>query len=192
MNKILITGASGMLGATLVMKCQDNFEVFATDKTNFKGNPANKFFSFDLLSNSLDAIIEWSKPDFIIHCAAITNLDYCEENPQQALKVNAESVQKFFQSNTKAKVIFISSDAVFADGIYMVKEKNETAPETVYGKSKEVGEKYIREAGYPHLAIRTTIVGKNLNGEQTRGGCADEFCGMDGWFIKKRERNYHL
>jgi len=60
-------------------------------------------------------------------------------------------------------LIFISSDAVFPDGIHMATEKDQTSPENVYGKTKETGEKYIKDASGNHVVIRTTIVGKNIN-----------------------------
>ena len=152
-----------MLGATFVKKWCDKFEVFATDKENFKNSLAKNFMSFDMLSESYEALMTWVKPNVIIHCAAITNVDYCEENPEQAMAVNADSVKKFSQSDPNAKLIFISSDAVFPDGLHLASEKDGTAPVNVYGKTKEAGEKYINNALGSHLAIRTTIVGKNIN-----------------------------
>ncbi len=161
--RILITGASGMLGATLVKNWQDKFEVFATDKENFEHSSAKNFMAFDLLGESYDALMNWAKSDIIIHCAAITNVDYCEENPEQAMAVNADSVNKFLKYGSDARLIFISSDSVFPDKIHLASEKDLTSPENVYGKSKEVGENYINNASGEHVAIRTTIVGKNIN-----------------------------
>ncbi len=161
--RILITGASGMLGATLVNKWQDKFDLYATGKKSFTNNPAKNFLTFDLLNESYDVLMNWADPDVIVHCAALTNVDYCEEHPKQSLAVNAESVKKFLLSNAHAKLIFISSDAVFPDELHMSSEKDQTGPENVYGKTKEAGEKYIRDAGKFHVAIRTTIVGKNIN-----------------------------
>ena len=161
--RALITGASGMLGAALVKKWQNKFEVFATDKKNFTNSPAKNFMPFDLLSNSYDELMQWAKPDIIIHCAAITNVDYCEENPKQAMAVNADSVKKFLKYGSDSRLIFISSDAVFPDEIHMASEKDQTSPENVYGQTKEIGEKYIEESMGSHVVIRTTIVGKNIN-----------------------------
>ena len=152
-----------MLGATIVKKWCNRFEVFATDKDNFTNNPVKNFMNFDLVSESYDALMNWAKPDVIIHCAAITNVDYCEDNPEQAMAVNAESVNKFLKYGSDARLIFISSDAVFPDRIHMATEKDQTSPENVYGKTKEMGEKYIKDASGDHIAIRTTIVGKNIN-----------------------------
>ena len=161
--RILITGASGMLGATLAEKWKDRFDVFSTDKENFTKNTAKIFLPFDLLSKSYDTLMTWARPDVIIHCAAITNVDYCEDHPEQALWVNAESVKLFLKSDAHARLIFISSDAVFPDGLPLATVKDETAPENVYGKSKEAGEITTQNSGEPHLVVRTTIVGKNIN-----------------------------
>ena len=161
--RVLITGASGMLGATLVEKWQDHYDIYATDKESFIENPAKNFMEFDLLSSSYRSLITWARPNVIVHCAAITNVDICEEHPDQAMEVNAESVKKFLQSDANARLIFISSDAVFPDRLPMATEKDQTSPENVYGKTKETGEKYIKDASGDHIAIRTTIVGKNIN-----------------------------
>ena len=161
--RILITGASGMLGTTFVKRWCDKYEVFATDKENFINSPAENFMPFDLLNASYDELMNWSTPDVIIHCAAITNVDYCEENPEQAMAVNAESVNKFLKYGSDSRLIFISSDAVFPDGIHMASERDQSLPENIYGKSKEVGENYIKNASGSHVVVRTTIVGKNIN-----------------------------
>ena len=152
-----------MLGATLVNKWFERYEIFATGKDNFRNNPAKNFMSFDLLSKSYDALMSWAKPDVIVHCAAITNVDYCEENTDQTMAVNAESVKKLLKYCSDTRLIFISSDSVFPDGVYLASEQDQTSPENIYGKSKEVGEKYINNALGSHLAIRTTIVGENIN-----------------------------
>lgn len=163
MKRILITGASGMLGATLADKWQGKFDVYGTDKDNFQNNPARNFVPFDLLDQSYDELLERAEPDVIVHCAAITNVDYCEEHPDETMAVSCESVDRFLKFAPYARLIFISSDAVFPDGIHMATEKDETGAENVYGRSKELGERFILKAGGSHCAIRTTIVGKNIN-----------------------------
>ena len=163
MKKVLITGASGMLGTTLVDKWQGKFNVYATDRDNFKNNPARNFYLFDLLNQTYDELLEWARPDVIVHCAAITNVDYCEEHPEETMTVNGESVNKFLQADDNTILIFISSDAVFSDGLHLATEKDKTEPANVYGMSKEFGERLIQDAGEPHAAIRTTIIGKNIN-----------------------------
>lgn len=160
---VLVTGASGMLGATLVDKWKDKFDIYATDIEEMKDNPSIKFFKFDLSCSSYEQLIHWAEPNVIVHCAAITNVDYCEEYPELAMIVNGESIKKFIQSMGDARMIFISSDAVFPDKVHLASEKDGTNPENVYGKSKELGERYIQNNRAHNCAIRTTIVGKNIN-----------------------------
>ena len=163
--RVLITGAAGMLGASLVNAWQEKFDVFATGRKNFAKNPAKNFLEKDLADESYEDLLRWSKPDVIIHCAALTHVDYCEDHPEEAFKINTESVTKLLAGGN-ARMLFISSDAVFADGIPMATEQHEALPESVYGQTKKDAEDLLLKAGRNHLAIRTTIVGKNLNPEK--------------------------
>lgn len=160
--RVLVTGAAGMLGACLAQTWQKKFEVFATGRTNFAGIPVKNFFEKDLADESYEDLLSWSQPDVIVHCAALTNVDYCEDHPEEAFKINTESVSKLLDGGS-ARMLFISSDAVFADGIPMATEEHEAQPESVYGMTKRDAEEVLLKTGSHHLAIRTTIVGKNLN-----------------------------
>ena len=162
-KRILITGASGMLGSTLVDLWKNHFDIYSTQRQNFDNNPSNNSFHFDLLNNNYDKLLEWSEPDIIVHCAAITDVDFCEKNFELAKKVNGESVKKLFTKDSHSRLIFISSDSVFSDEVSMPMEKHKPDPINAYGMSKYIGEKHIRDAGKPHVSVRTTIVGKNIN-----------------------------
>ena len=163
MKRVLITGASGMLGACLVKLWLNKYNIFATGRNDFSGNTAKNHKIFDLKSENYEELTEWAKPDIIIHCAAITNVDYCEENPEEAMIINGESVGKLIDSAPNAKLIFISTDAVFSCQTYLVNENSLTGPENIYGKSKEYGESFIKNSLKNSCIVRTTIVGKNIN-----------------------------
>lgn len=163
MKKILITGTSGMLGATLVDLWNKKYHVYATAGSNFSHNPAFFFKKFDLKTRDYQSLFRWVKPDAIIHCAAITSHEYCQTNPEEAMLVNGESVKKLIEAFPKSKLIFISTDAVFSINTHLASEKTKTVPTTIYGKSKELGEKYILNASENNCIVRTTIVGKNIN-----------------------------
>jgi UDP-4-amino-4,6-dideoxy-N-acetyl-beta-L-altrosamine transaminase/dTDP-4-dehydrorhamnose reductase len=161
--RVLITGASGMLGATLVEKWEDIFEVYATDKTRFSRSAQKNFLSFDLTNDCYEDLLNWADPDVIVHCGAITNVDHCENHREQAFEVNGISVKKFLTANKNTKLILISSDAVFPDGERFPSESDQPKPANVYGESKQLGEELILNFGEPHVVVRTTIIGKNIN-----------------------------
>lgn len=163
MLNVLITGASGMLGATLVNELKNDFKVFASGSSIFK-NQYSRYMMFNLKSDSFKELIDWSNPDIIIHCAAITNGNYCKENPKEAFEVNGLSIYKFLQATkSSVKFIYVSTDAVFPSSLHLANEKDCTSPENIYGKSKELGEFFLINSQRNYLIVRTTIVGLNEN-----------------------------
>jgi dTDP-4-dehydrorhamnose reductase len=168
MLNVLITGASGMLGATLVNEYKNCFNVYATGNSNFKEQYIN-YKKFDLKSESYKELIEWSDPDIILHSGALTNGNHCEENPNDAFNINGISVQKFLRAtNNDVKIIYISTDAVFPSSLHLAKELDCVSPENVYGKSKELGEFFLKTSiDRSYTIIRTTIFGLNLNTNKT-------------------------
>lgn len=180
--RMLITGASGMLGGTLVKYFAADYEVYATS-----GQPdlpfATRHLQFDLNSATYEKLISWSQPDVIIHSAALTNGNQCDQNPALALQTNALSLHKLGLSiDSKTRILYISTDAVFPGEAHNSTEKDFTASESVYGKSKELGEFFLALRSQNFTIIRTTIVGVNqLLGRQ----------GFAEWIVnsaKKEER----
>lgn len=161
--RILVTGSLGMLGANLVAKLSKLHKVFSTDCEKLNVLNQNYMF-FDLQNEKYDDLIDWSKPDIIIHCAAITNGNYCQKNPYKAFSVNGYSLKKFIDSTkSSVKIIYISTDAVFSSSTSYPTEIYSTNPENVYGKSKELGEFFLINSHRDYIIMRTTIVGKNIN-----------------------------
>lgn len=167
-RKVLVTGASGMLGATLAKVLFDKFEVFATGNSDYESTLLN-YMKFDLSNGDYDKLIKWSRPDVIIHCGALTNGNYCKENPLEAFNVNGISVKKLIEAtDEEVKIVYISSDAVFPSKLHLAKESDLVFPENVYGKSKELGEFFLQISNRDYTIVRTTIVGLNLN--KTKSG----------------------
>ncbi|WBX76166.1 sugar nucleotide-binding protein [Tenacibaculum ovolyticum] len=164
MKRVLVTGASGMLGATLVKILSVDFQVFGTGSSMFKDAEFD-YMKFNLTSFNYDELIAWSNPDIIIHSGALTNGNFCAENPNDAFDVNGVSVHKFLKATGKnVKIIYISTDAVFPSSLHLAKETDCVFPENVYGKSKELGEFFLKTSEERNYTIiRTTIVGLNIN-----------------------------
>jgi len=181
--RILITGASGMLGATIVNMLSKKFVVFATGNSEYELIDC-EYKIFDLLNDNYDELINWSKPDLIIHSGALTNGNYCKGNPLEAFCVNGLSVKKLIDaSNDSVKIIYISTDAVFPSERHMAKEVNPVSPENIYGKSKELGEFFLTTSNRSYAIIRTTIVGLNENNKKS---------GFLEWIINSSINNVHI
>jgi dTDP-4-dehydrorhamnose reductase len=130
-------------------------------------------------------LIDWSQPELIIHCAAITNGNYCQENSLKAIDVNGVSVHKLLNAtNNNTKIIYISTDAVFPSSLHMAREVDFVLPENIYGKSKELGEFFLKTSeDRPYTIIRTTIVGLNINKNKS---------GFVEWIINTTKENKEL
>jgi dTDP-4-dehydrorhamnose reductase len=166
---VLITGTTGMLGSEMlsVFSGDENFLVFSTSRAPECGQYSH--FRLDLAERSYDQLLEWARPDLIIHCAAMTNVDECEKNQILARNINVESVQKLLNAMEKfpkTRLYFISTDAVKSEDLPMANETAVVAPLNYYGQTKLEAEKLISQSALLATAIRTTIVGskKKLGG----------------------------
>ena len=159
--KILVTGANGQLGSELrnLSKKENSFNWIFTDLEDL-----------DLtdLSN-LEKNISYYQPKIIINCAAYTNVDNAESEPELASLINHKAVDIIskWSSSNKCKLVHISTDYVF-DGSSSVplKEDSVTSPVNTYGLTKLEGEKACLKNDSTSILIRTSWVyssfGKNF------------------------------
>ena len=89
MKNILITGVSGMLGSSLAVELSKKHNVFGTGNSEMS-LPIN-YKTFDLSNESYKEIIDWSKPELIIHCAALTNGNDCQKNVLDAFNIMSDN-----------------------------------------------------------------------------------------------------
>ena len=158
-KKILITGAGGMLGTDLGNVLRPEFEIVGLER-----RPVTHLtVPYDICDltqarKTRDAILS-HKPELIIHTAAMTDVDYCEEHHDEALENNVAATEHVIDAANEidAAVIFFSTDYVF-DG----KKKGEYEetdipnPLSFYGKTKRMGEEYILRASKRALIFRIT------------------------------------
>lgn len=109
---------------------------------------------------AVEKYVENFRPDVIIHCAAYTNVDEAEGDPETCRKVNVEGTKYLVQAakQVNAKIIYISTDYVFDGENPDPYQVNEPAnPQSIYGRTKYEGEKLVRE--YPkHFIVRIAWV----------------------------------
>jgi dTDP-4-dehydrorhamnose reductase len=155
MKKILITGGNGLVGKYLN---------FLLEKKNYK------FFSFG--KEKLDVtrkekvyeIFKEIRPDIVIHLAALTDVDFCEKNPEKAFNINSDGTKNIVEisSQFKSFIIYFSTDFVFDGKKGSPYNENDIPnPVNVYGKSKLKGEEFVKNYK-KSLIIRTSrIFGKD-------------------------------
>lgn len=148
--KIVITGSNGQLGLELIKQLQNEnkYEVIATDKSTLNIVDMNNVNEFILNNN----------PDVVINCSAHTAVDLCEEDVENAYKINALGPRNLAITCEKvgAKFVQVSTDYVF-DGYGNIpyKEDNKTNPNSIYGKSKLMGEQFTKEFCSKYFIVRT-------------------------------------
>ena len=157
-KNVLLTGANGMVGSFLSSKLKNQFNLYKISK---KKNVNNNVLSINFLNKNIKKnfkkINNFFTPEVIIHCAAITNIDYCEKNKNECNKVNYIILKKMVKFFPKAKIVFISSDAVFSKKTRI--ESSKTSPLNYYGKVKVKAEKFLIRNKINNCIIRCTPVG---------------------------------
>jgi dTDP-4-dehydrorhamnose reductase len=171
-SKIVIIGSGGRLGAALMREYRDQFDVTG----------------FNHLQLDLESLDEMRKKlcvidfDVLINAAAFTNVDLCERERDQALRINAEAPCVFAEicQDKNARLVHFSTDYVF-DGEKRepYTESDPANPISVYGESKRAGEKFILQTGDRHLIVRVSWV---------FGPDRPSF--IDGIIKRARESNY--
>ena len=164
--KIFIAGASGLVGGN----CMHYFKSKGCDVIGtYFSYPAKDTVFYDTLNheNPANFDIKSFAPDVIIHCGALTHVDYCEQNEAESYQKTVESTQNLVNLSLQlnAKLVFISTDYIF-DGKTGPYLENETPnPLSLYGFHKLEAETIVKTQVAKHLILRIT----NVYGDEERG-----------------------
>lgn len=163
MKRLLITGVSGLLGSNIAKIARDKFEVFGIYCNHPFQMQGVQCFQMDLSKAENFRKLEGVNPNFIIHCAALTNVDYCEKHPEEAHQTNAMMSALIAQKAKQigAYLIHISTDSVFDGTRGNYSEKDIPNPANVYAKTKLEAEQNILSVLPTACIVRTVIYGWN-------------------------------
>ncbi|WPP52266.1 dTDP-4-dehydrorhamnose reductase [Catalinimonas niigatensis] len=164
--KILITGANGLLGQKLILLLshEHDVEVVATSKgknVNYYDLPEYHFCPLDITDkDQVNQVIEDENPDIIIHTAAMTNVDECEQYKEKCWNVNVVAVEWLLEAAKRQNAFFIhlSTDFVFSGINGPLTEEDKPDPVNYYGKSKMEAELLVQQSGVDYAILRTALV----------------------------------
>lgn len=149
--RILVTGSKGQLGNELQILAPEfpQYDFYFTDIEELDISSAK----------AINTYFKNNKIDYLINCAAYTNVDKAESDKRMAHKLNVEAVKYLAKACTKYDVgmVHISTDYVFDGNSYRpYREVDFTNPQSVYGASKLEGEEMIEEFAKTAIIIRTS------------------------------------
>lgn len=161
-KRLLVIGASGLLGSKLMAEAKVRYSVVGTCNPECDGKSDWRMESLDIGSkDEVERLFEKTKPEVVILTAAMTNVDACETNPQMANRVNAAGPGLVARECKRldSRLIHVSTDYVF-DGMKTRKYTEEDLPRpiSVYGSSKLAGEKNVLSTLPEAVVARTAVL----------------------------------
>lgn len=170
MKRLLVTGASGLLGLNLSLAASAAYTVIGADRCALSGVPFEQI-CIDLLdAGAVERLFEAARPDALIHCAALADLEACEADPDLARRLNARLPGDLAAASQArgVKMIHISTDAVF-DGTKAGRytEEDAPAPLSLYARTKLEGEQAVLAANPQAIVARVNFYGFSPSGRRS-------------------------
>jgi dTDP-4-dehydrorhamnose reductase len=164
--KVFIIGASGLVGSNCLRYFSD--QGWDCVGTYFSYEADNTVY-FDTLSldNENNFDVHSFRPDIIVHCGALTHVDYCEQHPDESYEKTVVSTQNIISlaAELNAKMVFISTDYIFDGENGPYDESASFNPLSVYGRHKLEAEQLVSAANSQNIVLRIT----NVYGDEERG-----------------------
>ncbi|HUQ98903.1 MAG TPA: SDR family oxidoreductase [Gemmatimonadaceae bacterium] len=175
---LLVTGAAGFLGTNVLRAAAaQGREVVAAVRVGHTSVPTAGLVHADLTDKAVvREMIASVRPQWVLNCAALANLDECEKNPTKARAMNATAPANIAAACAEfgARLVQISTDSVFDGNRGMYSEDDIPSPVNIYASSKLEGERAVRRALPGALVVRTNFIGLPV---KSGAGLADWIAG---------------
>jgi len=168
--KWLVTGARGFLGTNAGIYLADRATTVGQARTAFTSPGYHQTYVLDLRHTSaVGDMVRAIRPDVVLHGAAISGHETAANDPDQAHAVNvlASAAIAHAAAEVGARVVYISTDALFSGTRGGYREDDPVEPFSVYGETKLAGEVAVRDALEDHLIVRTNFFGWSETGRKS-------------------------
>ncbi|MBI5951992.1 MAG: SDR family oxidoreductase [Chloroflexi bacterium] len=170
MARILVTGASGLLGINFAQEIMTSHEIVALDRGKLVNAPFRVLKSDLLTPGAVDSALDSAQPDWVVNCAALADIDTCEDYPDLARRLNTELPAQFAKAckSRGIPLVHISTDAVF-DGraVAFYTEEADPNPLSVYARTKLEGEQAVLAENPDAIVARVNFYGWSLSGRRS-------------------------
>ena len=165
MTKLLITGATGLLGSNLIWQAAESHEVIGWSRSGKAIPSGGAMDRVDLANADMTTRrLQERRPDIIVHCAAMTDVERCECEPDVARVMNVQATRILAQwcAQHGIQFVFISSDSVFDGRCGHYSEDDRPAPVNEYARTKLAAEAVVTGYLPDALILRTNFYGRNF------------------------------
>ena len=168
--RMLVTGASGLLGLNFCIRTAHANELTGVVNSRSLQDAPFPTVQTDLLAKDAAAqLLDKVQPEYVIHCAALANVDSCERDQQTAAAINARVPAQLAELCRERGIGFlhVSTDAVFDGLLGSYTEEDAPNPLSVYARTKLEGEQGVLAANSDALVIRVNFYGFSLSGSRS-------------------------
>ena len=153
MKSVLITGAFGQLGKSCSELLKNNFELILSGI-----HPSDSGIKLDVIEQkSVKTVLDKKSPDTIVNLAALTDVDQCEVDIENAYRINVDGVKNLCKHFT-GHFIQISTDYVFDGKSGPYSENDKTNPISIYGKTKLEAENWLMNNHSKFTILRSNVI----------------------------------
>ena len=164
-KKVLVTGSNGLLGQKIIYSLieRKDIDLLASSKglNRLIIKSGYRYVDLDITKNDeVKEVFENENPDAVINCAAMTNVDYCEENQDSCWEINVKAVENLAKSCevSKSHLLHLSTDFVFDGKSGPYTENDKPNPLHFYAKSKLKSEEIVKKIMTNWTIARTIII----------------------------------
>ncbi len=168
--KLLVTGASGLLGLNLALEAVADHQVTGVvHRTRLQGTPFPVLQADLTQPGAVERVLTKTRPDWVVHTAALANLEDCERNPALAQRLNTEVPAILARACRKggARLLHVSTDAVFDGTQGNYTETDSPNPLSVYARTKLAAERAVLSAYPQAIVARVNLFGFSPTGRRS-------------------------